>query len=168
MTPVERIYAMQTMLWAVRDAAILIRVPLAKFFDSLTEDQKRTFVIPASSPDPRMMAAAAGRSAGRSEIARMCGMPKQADAPLRQFARDLLPTAEQRKSFEALQTTSFEMGQFLMASCLQPIPSTPAARLDAAADRLTAVVFAVTHVSLALNDFYNQLSDQQKDRFKSL
>jgi hypothetical protein len=165
LTPIERIRAMQTTLWAVRDAAILIRAPLAKFYDTLTEDQKQPFVIPASSSDPRMIAIAT-RGAGRNELARMCGMSKQAEAAMRQFQRDMHPTAAQRASFETLQKNAFEMGQFLMASCLQPIPSTPTARLDAAADRLTAVIFAATHLSLALNDFYNQLSEQQKDKFK--
>jgi hypothetical protein len=57
------------------------------------------------------------------------------------------------------------MGQFLMASCMQPVPTTPAARLDAAADRLTAVIFATAQVSIALNNFYNQLDDEQQAKF---
>ena len=165
LTPVERISTMQNTLWTVRDAAILIRAPLAKFYDALSEEQKQRFVTPASSPEPRANPMAA-RGPGRNEMARMCGMPRHADAPMRQIERDLRPTAAQRVSFETLQKTSFEMGQFLMASCLQPIPPTPTARLDAAADRLTAVIFATSHISLALNDFYNQLSDQQKAKFK--
>ena len=54
------------------------------------------------------------------------------------------------------------MGQFLMASCLQPIAATPMERLDAAADRLTAVIFAASNVNIALNDFTSQLSEEQK------
>jgi hypothetical protein len=60
------------------------------------------------------------------------------------------------------------MGQFLLASCLKPVPATPAERLDAAADRLTAVIFAVSNVNMALNDFTSQLNDEQKTKLDSL
>ena len=60
------------------------------------------------------------------------------------------------------------MGQFLMASCLKPVPATPAKRLDAAADRVTAVIFAISNVNIALNDFTSELSDEQKTRLNSL
>ena len=43
----ERLRAMQNTLWAVHDAAQLIRAPLAKFYDSLTEEQKQKFAAPA-------------------------------------------------------------------------------------------------------------------------
>src|SRR5215213_5478218 len=39
--PVERVRVMQNTLWAVHDAAQLIRAPLAKFYDSLNEEQKQ-------------------------------------------------------------------------------------------------------------------------------
>lgn len=165
-TPVERIRVMQDALWAVRDAAILIRAPLNRFYDTLNDEQKKQFVIAEAAPDPRT-AAAATRGAPRNEIARMCGMPKPAESPIRQIERELRPTKAQRASFDELQKKTSEMGQFLLASCLQPIPATPTARLDAAADRLTAVIFAANHVGLALNDFYHQLSEQQQAKFEA-
>ncbi len=166
LTPVERIRVMQDALWAVRDAAILIRAPLNRFYDTLNDEQKKHFVIAEAAPDPRT-AAAATRGAPRNEIARMCGMPKPTESPIRQVERELRPTKAQRASFDELQKKTSEMGQFLLASCLQPIPATPTARLDAAADRLTAVIFAANHVGLALNDFYHQLSEQQQAKFKA-
>jgi hypothetical protein len=48
------------------------------------------------------------------------------------------------------------------------VPATPAERLDAAADRLTAVIFAISNVNIALNDFTSELSDEQKARLNSL
>ena len=100
-------------------------------------------------------------------MARMCDLPT-ADAPIRQIEQSVRPTKAQRASLEALQKKSFEMGQFLMASCLKPMPATPAERLDAAADRLTAVIFAASNVNMALNDFTSQLSDEQKTKLNSL
>jgi hypothetical protein len=86
---------------------------------------------------------------------------------MRQIEQTLHPTKAQRTSLDALQKKSFEMGQFLMASCLKPVAATPTERLDAAADRLTAVIFAASTVGLALNDFYNQLSSEQKSKLST-
>jgi len=165
-TPVERLRSMQNALWTVHDAAQLIRTPLAAFYDSLTEEQKKTFAAPASQqPEPRAM----GRGEmSRATLARMCGSPASSDAAMRQIEQGLRPTKAQRASLEVLQKKSFEMGQFLMASCLKPMPATPAERLDAAADRLTAVIFAASNVNMALNDFTSQLSSEQKTKLNSL
>jgi len=100
-------------------------------------------------------------------MARMCDLP-QADHAMRQIDQAVRPTKPQRSSLEALQKKSFEMGQFLMASCLKPVPATPIERLDAAADRLTAVIFAASNLNMALNDFTSQLSDEQKTKLNSM
>ena len=82
--------------------------------------------------------------------------------PMKSMERSLHPTPAQKASLDALQKKSFEMGQFLMASCLKPLAETPAERLDAATGRLTAVIFAASNVNVALNEFTNQLSPEQK------
>jgi hypothetical protein len=160
LAPVERLRVMQNTLWAVHDAAQLIRAPLASFYDSLNDEQKQKFAAPAQ---PQT----SGRTPSRNEMARMCDLPT-ADAPMRQIDQSVRPTKAQRSSLEALQKKSFEMGQFLMASCLKPMPATPVERLDAAADRLTAVIFAASNLNMALNDFTSQLSDEQKTKLNSM
>jgi len=166
LTPVDRLRSMQVTLWAVHDAAIRIRAPLAKFQDSLTDDQKKPFSLPASEANP-VATATAGPPMGPDDYARMCGMPKMDDGGMRYIEQNLRPDNAQRTSLDTLQTKAAEMGRFLMASCLQPIKPTPVERLDAAADRLTAVIFATSTISLALNDLYGQLSDEQKNRLGS-
>ncbi len=104
----------------------------------------------------------------RADMARMCGLPASNEAAMWQIDQSLRPTKAQRASLEALQKKSSEMGQFLMASYLKPIEATPAARLDAAADRLTAVIFAASNFNIALNNFTSQLSDEQKTKLNSL
>jgi hypothetical protein len=159
--PVDRLRAMQNSLWTVHDAAQLVRTPLAKFYDLLTDEQKQKFAAPAQpAADPRGM--------NQGDMAKMCGMPVSADASMRQLDQTVRPTKAQRASLEALQKKAFEMGQFLMASCLKPMPATPAERLDAAADRLTAVIFAASNVNMALHDFTSQLNDEQKSRLNTL
>jgi hypothetical protein len=160
LAPVERLRAMQNALWTVHDAAQLVRAPLATFYNSLTEEQKQKFAAPAS---PQ----ATNRAPSRSDMARMCDLPAS-DTAMRQIEQALRPTKAQRASLEQLQKKSSEMGQFLMASCLKPMPATPPERLDAAADRLTAVIFAASNVNVALNDFTSQLSDEQKTKLNSL
>ena len=156
----DRLRTMQAMLWAVHDAMIQLRAPLAKFYGSLTDEQRQKFAAPASAQaDPRSMTPAA--------IGRLCGAPQSSEAMLRQAEQSLNLSRAQRASLDAFQKKSAEMGQFLMASCLRPVASTPVERIDAAADRLTALIFATSTVNLALNDFYNQLSDEQRSKFDS-
>jgi hypothetical protein len=159
--PTERLRAMQSTLWAVHDAALLIRTPLAKFYDSLSDEQKKRFAAPAA--DPR-----GTHNVSRADMARMCGMPSSNEMPVRRLEQGLHPNKAQQASLNTLQKKSFEMGQFLMASCLKPMPATPAERLDNAADRLTAVIFAASTMGLALNDFTSQLSDDQKSKLNSI
>jgi len=157
-TSAQRLGAMQSMLWAVHDATIQLRGPIAKFYGTLTAEQRQKFAgAPSAQADPRAMTPQA--------IARLCGAPQSGDAMLRQAEQSLNLTRAQRASLDAFQKKSAEMGQFLMASCLKPVASTPVERIDAAADRLTALIFAASTVNLALNDFYNQLSDEQRSKF---
>jgi len=167
----ERLHAMQSSLWAVRDAAMLVRAPLINFYRSLTEEQKKHFTVQVSQPDPRLaqMEQRATQRRGGSpqiprEVARMCGMSAANEWPLRQIEQAIRPSKDQKASLDALQKRSTQMGQLLIASCLQPVAATPEARLDAALDRLTAMLFAITNVTLAFNDFHGQLSDDQKTR----
>jgi LTXXQ motif family protein len=161
LSPVERLQAMQSTLWAVHDAALLIRAPLAAFQDSLSDDQKKQFAAPTTE-------GVTPHDLSRGEMARSCGMPASLESSMRQIERSLQTSKAQRASLDALNKKSFEMGQFLMASCLKPVPATPTARLDGAADRLTAVLFAASNLAPAVNDFYSQLSGEQKTKLRSL
>ena len=158
--PVQRLQAMQAALWAVHDAAQQIRTPLAAFYATLSDEQKQQFAAPAQPSGTR--------GPSRGDIARMCDLPASTDAPVRQIERAVHPTAAQRKSLEELQRKAGEMGQFLLASCLAPMPDTPVQRLDAATDRLTAMVFAISNVNIALNDFTSRLGADQKAQLDSV
>jgi hypothetical protein len=158
--PVERLRAMQGTLWAIHDAVQGLRAPLAKFYDTLTDEQRQKFAAPASAQtDPRSMSP--------GQIARLCGAPPATGRQAQQAEQQLNLNKTERASLDAFQKKAGEMGQFLMASCLKPVASTPVERIDAAADRLTAVIFAASSVSLALNDFYNQLNEEQKSKFNA-
>jgi hypothetical protein len=152
---------MQKFALGVHDAAQLIRAR-REFYDSLTDDDRsRSSAAPPQAGEPCAMSRSDHGTDVRlasTRLKRRCGRSKQS----------LRPTKAQRAPASRLQKKSFEMGQFLMASCLRPMPATPAERLDAAADRLTAVIFAASNVNMALNDFTSQLSNEQKTKLNSL
>ena len=93
-----------------------------------------------------------------------CGGESALEWPADQIERMVRPNAEQRASIELLQRSLMEMGGFLALSCPQAPAETPMARLDSATDRLTAMIFAASTVSLALNDLYGLLTAEQKAR----
>jgi hypothetical protein len=158
--PMERLRVMQGTLWAIHDALLQLRGPLAKFYEQLSDEQRQKFAAPPSAQaDPRSMSPGA--------IARLCGAPPATQRQAQQAEQQLNLNKTQRASLDGFQKKSAEMGQFLMASCLKPVASTPVERIDAAADRLTAVIFAASSVNLALNDFYNQLTEEQKSKFNA-
>jgi hypothetical protein len=58
------------------------------------------------------------------------------------------------------------MAKLLIASCAQPIPVDPMARLDSANDQLTAINYAASTVQIAFDSFYSKLNKDQKARFE--
>jgi hypothetical protein len=92
----ERLRAMQTTLWAVHDAALLIRTPLANFYDSLSDDQRRHFASPTQNSRP-------AHNMSRADMASMCGMPTSGGMPVRQLEQSLHTNKAQQASLEALQ-----------------------------------------------------------------
>jgi hypothetical protein len=60
------------------------------------------------------------------------------------------------------------MAKMLIASCAQPIPADPIARLDAANDHLTAMNYAATTLQITFDKFYVKLNNDQKARFDAM
>jgi LTXXQ motif family protein len=165
MPPMQRLKFFEQRLWAVHDAGSLVREPLKVFYDSLTDEQKAKFKAPQQQePADKAAGAAAKRQA------QMCYAQGSGDIEkfLRQIQQAVRPTEAQRASVETLHQKTEQMGKLLLAACAQPVPETPIDRLDAADNRLTTMNYAATTVDIALNDFYAQLSDDQKAKFDSL
>ena len=176
----DRMMVVQATLWAVRDAAVLIRGPLQAFYDSFSDEQKAKFLVKDQPAAPatadarveRMRAATMARPELAARLANSnidlsaiaaCG-ETSLDWPSGEIDDVIKPDAAQRASLESLQNSLVEMGQFLALQCPRAGAETPMARLDAATDRLTAMIFAASTVNLALNDFYGLLTSEQKAR----
>jgi LTXXQ motif family protein len=156
-TPAQRLKAIQDRIWAMRDGLLTIRLPLEKFYDSLTGEQQ--WRLQREQPDAR-------ETAGRPLDAptQMCGASAAAatEASLRAIGRAVQPAEPQLASFEALRLRSAAMARLIAESC----PTYPLlghmGRFDAAADRLDVMLFAVMTMSPVLQDFHDSLDDRQK------
>jgi LTXXQ motif family protein len=163
-TPTARLKAMQERLFAVRDAGLSIRTSLAGFYDKLSDEQRVRF----DSADTA--SAAEAKPSGGPDAGQICQAQAQAAYawPSALVGRRVRPNPAQRASLEALQKTLFGMAMYLRGACPNEATSKPVARLDAAMRRLDGMIYAVIAIAPALDDFYGQLSDEQKARFNSI
>jgi len=131
-------------LWAMRDADILLRTPLVNFYATLSDDQKAQL--------------------GSTAAELPCSLAAN-DLPVGAIEQSVRPTEAQRASLEMMKGFSSEMSGYLASSCPNEAPADPVGRLDAAGNRVSALLYAVMLFDQALNGFYSGLSDDQKKRF---
>jgi len=156
-TPAQRVKAVQDRIWAMRDGLLTIRLPLEKFYGSLSGEQQ--WRLQREQPDARE-----GAPQAADATAPMCNVRAAAsvEALMRGIERAARLASEQRASFEPLRLRSLAMAQLIADSC----PTYPLLgdmdRLAAAADRLDVMLFAVMSMSQGLQNFYDSLDDRQK------
>ena len=163
--PSDRMRTLVQRVWAVRDAGISTRGPVKDFYDTLTDAQKNSFISrqPVSNPPSDQKAADNGMNSQYQACAAQ--NVERAERLIKEIEMRIRPNKDQAASLENLHKTSSDMAKLLIASCAQPIPADPLARLDAAADRLTALNYAATTVQIAFDNFYSKLNNDQKARF---
>jgi hypothetical protein len=161
-TQPERLRAMIDGLWAMRYAEFRIRPALETFYGTLTEAQKAQLA-----EEPQTVGSS--ESVPAATPAAVCGEAVTGNAnPFDSMQRALRPTDEQRKNLQMLYGASMELAQFLTSTCPAETPSTPMARLDAASDRVMALLHAAMGIEPMLGSFYATLSDQQRRRFNAI
>jgi hypothetical protein len=160
-TQPERLRAMIDGLWAMRYAEFRIRPALETFHNSLTDAQRAKLA-----EEPQTVGSS--ETAPAATPAAVCSEPVASNAnPFGPLQRALRPTEEQRKSLQTLYGASMEMAQFLNSTCPAETPATPMVRLDAASDRVMALLHAAMGIEPMLGQFYGTLSDRQRQRFNS-
>ncbi len=166
LSPIDRLNAATQRLWAVRDAGINIRAPLGAFYDSLSPAQKANFEL--KQPQNQQDAKSAGN--GNDRQFQTCAAAGMAAAGqlVAQIEQKIKPSKDQAASVESLRKSSSDMAKLLSASCGEPVPADPLARLDAADAELSRLSYAATSEQIALNTFYAQLDGDQKAKFDSL
>jgi LTXXQ motif family protein len=156
-TLAQRLKAVQDRIWAMRDGLLTLRLPLEKFYGSLSGEQQ--WRLQREQPDARE-----GGPKAPDASASMCNVSAAAsvEALMRAIERAVRLAPEQRASFEPLRLRSLAMAQLIADSCPTYPLLGPMDRLAAAGDRLDVMLFAVMSMSHALRDFYEPLDDRQK------
>ena len=111
-----------------------------------------------------------GSVPSNADLAQGCGglAPGVTDLPIARIETTLHLTDEQLKALDALKTASSQAGDVLKASCSSEVAMTPIRRLDAVQKRTDGMIQALGIVRTPLDNFYNSLNDEQRQRFATL
>jgi hypothetical protein len=161
-TPTGRLAEMQDRLEGMVQAVNIVQSPLAKFYDSLSDEQKARFNdigAPGRQLPPQ------GQQVQNPQA--QCGENALA-WPSDQIDRAVHPNDAQRAKLDALNSAAAQAAETIKAACPSEVPSTPPDRLAAEGKRLQAMLQAVQTIRPKLEAFYNSLSDEQKARFNTV
>jgi hypothetical protein len=164
-TAPDRLAVMQQRIGAMIQAELAVQQPLGKFYDLLDDEQEAR--LNALAEDRRKMSAANGAT---EAPAQGCGAARPAALrwPADEIEARLHPNDAQRTALKALQDANARAVEILNNACPPKDAITLPTRLDAVDGRLDAMLQAVSLVSVALQDFYGALSDEQKAQFEAI
>jgi len=106
-------------------------------------------------------------SGGNVSAERICSGQAQGvtDFSIQKISDQVQPDQKQQDLLDALKAASLKAVEVLQQACPTELPSTPTGRLAAMRIRVDAMLKAVEIVRPALDDFYQSLSDEQRERF---
>ncbi len=172
-TPTDRLAQMKQRLTGLVDAVTIVSPPMAKFYNSLSDEQKARFndIVPPQ-PPPSAQASQAAPESGQGQPSQP-SIQAQCNASVMAFPGDRIdnlvkPDDAQRAKLQALQTALAQAADTIKAACPGQLPATPPSRLAAIGKHLQAMLQGVETVQPALADFYNSLSDDQKAHFDTM
>jgi hypothetical protein len=126
----------------------------------------------AGAPAAGYAHAAKTTATGRASAShlRICsGQPADlVNFPIDRIRQQVAPDQEQQKLLDELKSATAKAVDLLQAACPSELPSTPPGRLAAMRSRIEAMLKAVQLVRPELDQFYESLSDEQKERFNAL
>jgi hypothetical protein len=157
-TPPGRLADMRERVNAMLQAVQLIRPPLDKFYDALTDEQKERF--------NELDAQARQNAARQADLTKLCN--SAADVPIARIESSLRLNNTQQTALSELKDASAKAGDTLAQNCPTAETLTPTGRIAAMEQRLNAMLQAVDTVQPALAKFYQSLSDEQKAQFNRL
>jgi hypothetical protein len=163
MTPVGRLEVMTERLRATLEAVRIVRPPLERFYQSLSNEQQARFN--EIGPDIGKK-----RRGSLDEAKADCGDKKSGltSLPVARIEDVVRPTDEQGERLDKLSDALDQAAQTLEQACPNYIPQTPVGRLDVMQQRLEAMLKAANTVHPPLEDFYASLDSEQKARFNRL
>jgi LTXXQ motif family protein len=160
LTPLARLDTMQGRLKAMEQANATVKGPFLRLYGLLTDEQKRRLAAASKPSSPEKPA----RSKTMS-VAELCrSQAKFTRVPADQILRTIELTHEQQVHLNKLRAASAKASEELKTSCPPATLRTIEARLDAAQQRLEALIAAIDTLRPAIRDFYASLTDEQKAR----
>ena len=159
LTPVSRLDAMQRRLQAMAEANEVVKGPLEHLYGALSDVQKQRLGTLAH-PNVRRVQTARAKDVNISELC--TSQAGFTNVPAEHIASSIELTDAQKEELEKLKAASARASDGLKASCPAAVPDTLDGRLDAAQQRVTALITAVDTVRPAVRDFYASLTDEQK------
>jgi hypothetical protein len=95
-------------------------------------------------------------------------VPGITDLPIGQIRQTIHPTAEQVAALDDLSAALSKADEIVAVSCPQEVPLTPVGRLDAAEQRLDAMIQAIQIVRSPLERFDESLNEEQRQHFDAM
>jgi hypothetical protein len=161
LTPIGRLDAAEQRLDATVKAIQIVRSPLERFYQALSDEQRQRFNAMNGStegaPSAGNMAAACSQQGGSF-----------VDLPVQRIEQVVQPTAQQQSAFNDLKQAAQKASDQLQSSCPTTVPKSPVARVDTVETRLNAMATAIKSVRPGLQNFYASLSDEQKAKFNTM
>jgi hypothetical protein len=161
LTPTGRLDAAEQRLDATIKAIQVVRAPLERFYEALSDEQRQRF---------NAMNGSTGGAPSSGNVAAACS--QQAgnfiDLPVQRIEQVVQPTAQQQSAFNDLKKAAQNASDKLQSSCPTAVPLSPVARVDTVETRLSAMTDAIKSVRPDLQNFYASLSDEQKAKFNTM
>ncbi len=118
----------------------------------------------------RFVGAAPNSATASGTEVRICSGQAQGitDFSIDKIAQQIQPDQKQQDLLNKLKDATVKAVNILQDACPTEVPSTPTGRLDGMLTRVNAMVQAVKTVRPALDELYQSLSDEQRERFNAL
>jgi ABC-type transporter MlaC component len=161
LTPIGRLEAAEQRLDATIKAIQVVRSPLERFYQALSDEQRQRFNAMNGSSER-------APSVGNMAVACSQGAGSLIDLPVQRIEQVVQPTEQQQSAFDNLKKATQKAGEQLQSSCPSAVPKSPVARVGTVETRLTAMADAMKSVRPDLQNFYASLSDEQKAKFNTI
>ena len=156
LTPVARLDAMERRLDAMLQAEDIVRSPLERLYRLLSPQQKQRL-------DTAVASGQRSLQRPKIDLAKLCSSQAGfTDVPADDIARTIKLDSQQMKDLDQLKQASAKAADILRNSCPANVPETLDARLDAAQQRISALIQAIDTVRPAVRTFFASLSNAQK------
>jgi hypothetical protein len=154
--PVGRLDAAKQRVDTTIKAIQIVRSPLERFYQALSDEQKQQFNAMGGSTE--------------GTASNLCGQQAGGfiNLPVQRIEQVVQPTAQQQSAFEDLKKATQNASDQLQSSCPTAVAKSPMARLDTFETQLKAMADAIEAVRPSLKNFYASLSDDQKARFNTM